>query len=420
MPGLRRASHDHGLHRLRRVLRLAGGMARAACARKSEHSRRIAASILVNMVRAFRFAAALGLLLMACNSTPSATTSSPTATADIRRARMDISYSDLLKTTYQAVTIKKALEAAISALKTEAKKTGVNDDFSTLELQDVSEPVLADFKKFADATAEFPTRNKQLMPNRIADVAIAGMLSASPDCHTYYVNAQGAGFSSRPVRSTGTDARIPSGGTSLGGPDQAGLTGKVLPGGIAYITWRDFISESNYRIGDALRAMLDKAVANGAKAWLFDLRGNFGGIGPTDAIGSWFLNGEPTLTTMLKTGSSGTTTALKELRLPDAYLLPMVIILNDRGGSGPEVLTAALKENKRATVVGQKSTGCLGAFYLVPFSDGGQIAVAEREFVGGVTGMKYNNVGISPDVPADDATAVDKAIEILKQKIAGG
>ena len=316
------------------------------------------------MVRAIRLAAALGLLLMACNSGPSATTSSPTATADIRRARMDISYSDLLENDVHAVTSKKALEAAINALKAEARRTG--------------------------------------------------------DCHTYYVNAQGAGFLSRPVRSTGTDARIPSGGTSLGGPDQAGLTGKILAGGVAYITWREFISESNYKIGDALRAMLDKAVANGAKAWLFDLRGNFGGIGPTDAMASWFLNGEPTLTTMTKTGSSGTTTALKELRLPDEYQLPMVIILNDRGGSGPEVLTAALKENKRATVVGQKSTGCLGAFYLVPFSDGGQIAVAEREFVGGVTGTKYNNVGISPDVPADDATAVDKAIEILKQKIAGG
>ena len=372
------------------------------------------------MVRAIRLAAALGLLLMACNSGPSATTSSPTATADIRRARMDISYSDLLENDVHAVTSKKALEAAINALKAEARRTGGSDEFQSLELHDVSDVVLADFKKFADATAEFATRNKQLTPSRIADVAIAGMLSASPDCHTYYVNAQGAGFSSRPVRSTGTDARIPSGGTSLGGPDQAGLTGKVLPGGIAYITWRDFISESNYRIGDALRAMLDKAVANGAKAWLFDLRGNFGGIGPTDAMASWFLNGEPTLTTMLKTGSSGTTTALKELRLPDAYQLPMVIILNDRGGSGPEVLTAALKENKRATVVGQKSLGCLGALYLTPFSDGGQIAVAEREFVGAVTGSKYNNVGIPPDVPADDATAVEKAVEILKQKIAGG
>ncbi len=372
------------------------------------------------MVRAIRLAAALGLLLMACNGGPSATTASLTATADIRRARLDISYTDLLDNDVHAVSSKKALQAAIDALKAEARKTGGSDEFPTLELQDVSEVVDSDFKKFADATAAFATRNKQLTPNRIADVAIIGMISASPDCHTYYVNAQGAGFSSRPVRSTGTDARIPPGGTSLGGPDQAGLTGKILPGGIAYITWRDFISESNYKIGDALRAILDKAVAGGAKAWLFDLRGNFGGIGPTDAMASWFLNGEPTLTTMLKSGSSGTTTAIKELRLPDAYQLPIVIILNDRGGSGPEVFTAALKENKRATVVGQKSTGCLGGFYDVRYSDGGHIAVAEREFVGGVTGAKYNNVGIPPDVPADDATAVDKGIEILRQRLAGG
>ena len=44
--------------------------------------------------------------------------------------------------------------------------------------------------------------------------------------------------------------------------------------------------------------MLDKAVAMGAKAWLFDLRGNVGGVGPTDAMTSWFLDGQPTLTTI--------------------------------------------------------------------------------------------------------------------------
>jgi hypothetical protein len=40
-----------------------------------------------------------------------------------------------------------------------------------------------------------------------------------------------------------------------------------------------------------------------------------------------------------------------------------------------------------------------------------------QEFVGANTGTIYNNVGVQPDVQADDATAVDKAIEILKQKI---
>jgi C-terminal processing protease CtpA/Prc len=333
---------------------------------------------------------------------------------------MDISYTDLVDNDVHAVSSKKVLDAAIGALKAEAKKTGGSDEFPSLVFEDVSETVLGDFKKFADATGEFARRNTQLSAHRIADVAIAGMISASPDCHTYYVNADGAAFVSRPVRPTGTAAQIPSGGTSLGGPDQAGLTGKILPGGIAYITWRSFIAESNYEIGEALRAMLEKAVAGGARAWLFDLRGNPGGSGAIDTMTSWFLNGEPTLTTMLKNGNGGTSTSIKSFRLPDAYQLPIAIILNDRSASATEIFAASLKENKRATVVGQKSTGCLGAFYPVRFTDGGQMAVAAQEYVGAVTGARYNNLGIPPDVAADDATAVDKAIELLKQRMAGG
>jgi len=364
--------------------------------------------------------AVLALLVISCNVESTGTNSSPTATPDIKRGRLDITYSDLLSSDVHNVSSKKVLESAIDGLKAEAKKTGGSEDFASLDLQDVTESVIGDFNKFADATAAFASRNRQISPSRLADVAIAGMIGASPDCHTYYVNAQGAGFTSRPVRSTGTGAQIPSTGASLGGPDQAGLTGKMLPGGIAYITWHDFTSQSNYKIGDTVRAMLDKSVAGGARAWLFDLRGNVGGIGPTDTMASWFLNGEPMLTTMLKNGNGGSSTAIKDFRLPDAYQLPIAIILNDRGGSAPEVLTAALKENKRATIVGQKSTGCVGAFFSVTYPDGGLLAVVSQEYVGAVTGTKYNNVGIVPDVPADDATAVDKAIEVLKQKIAGG
>ena len=50
-------------------------------------------------------------------------------------------------------------------------------------------------------------------------------------------------------------------------------------------------------------------------------------------------------------------------------------------------------------------------------NDGAEISVTVQEFTGALTGTKYNNNGIVPDVAADDATAVDKAVEILKQKI---
>jgi C-terminal processing protease CtpA/Prc len=91
--------------------------------------------------------------------------------------------------------------------------------------------------------------------------------------------------------------------------------------------------------------------------------------------------------------------------------------LNDRGGSGPEVVAASLKENRRATIVGQKSIGCMGSITFTNMSDGSKLAVVVQEFVGAQTGTIYNNVGVLPDVQADDATAIDKAIEILKTKI---
>src|SRR5207302_1906631 len=128
-----------------------------------------------------------------------------------------------------------------------------------------------------------------------------------------------------------------NGGTSLGGPDQAGLQGKVLPGGIVYITFHEFSVTGTYKITDAVKAMLDKAVAQGAKAWLFDLRGNIGGNG-ADLMASWFLNGEPTLSVVVKTGNAGTSSGNKDLRLPQAYQLPIAIVQNDRGGDRKSVV----------------------------------------------------------------------------------
>src|SRR2546425_6339329 len=371
------------------------------------------------MGRAFLLLAICGLFAVACSGDTTASSPTPVATADIKRSKLDISYSGFVDQDVHHVTSKKALEAALEAVKAEVRAAGGKDAVDTPAFQDTDEPQLADFNKFAQAVGRLAANNAQLSANRIPDGAITGMIKASPDCHTYYVDNSGQVRNSSGKIPTGTGAMIPAQGTSLGGPDQAGLSGKMLTGGVAYITWHEFAINGTYRITDAVKAMLDKALAQGAKAWLFDLRANIGGNG-ADTMASWFLNGEPTLSVVVKTGNAGTQSGNKDLRLPQAYQLPIAIILNDRGGSAPEVLSAALKENKRATIVGKTSIGCLGATSPTHMSDGAQISVVVEEFTGAVTGTKYNNNGVAPDVAADDATAVNKAIELLKQKIAGG
>lgn len=372
---------------------------------------------MLGTMRVLSLLAAVALLVVACTGTPPATTSpTPTASVDIRRTKLDIAYSSMAKTDVHKASSKKILESAIAAINAEIGKTGGKGEIARIEFQDVTEPLNADFRKFAEAAAQAKASNPQISAERFADVAIEGMMSASPDCHTYYVGKDGAVHRSRSVPTTGVPARVPTTGTSLGGPDESGLTGRLLPDGMAYITWREFRVTANYKFFDEVRKMMDRALAAGAQAWIFDMRGNLGGY-DADTISSFFLNGEPMLKVFYRDSSPLTVYARKEWRLADQYQKPIAILLNDRGGSGPEFFAANLRENQRATIVGSKSIGCVGSTSVTNFSDGGLIAVVSTEHEGANTGTKYNNSGVPPDVQADDASALDKAIEILKQKI---
>jgi C-terminal processing protease CtpA/Prc len=339
---------------------------------------------------------------------------SPTRTPDIRRTKLDIAYTAFVDQDVHHATSKKALEAALEAVKQEIVAAGGKADVKTPEFTDTEETSLEDFRKFADVVSQLAAENPNVSANRIADAAITGMIRVSPDCHTQYITG-GRAINSSTRTVSGGNAVAPAGGISLGGPDQAGLTGKVLSDGIAYITWREFVVNGTYKGHEALKAILDKAVAQGARAWIFDLRGNLGGASVD--MTSYFLDGQPTYKILLKNGDGGTTTAIKGFRLPSEYQLPIVVIVNGRSASASEVFALSLQENKRATIVGQQTRGCLGAFHPNGLVEGSDLHVAAMEFVGAVTGGKYNNVGMPPDVEADDATAVAKAIEILKQKI---
>jgi hypothetical protein len=371
--------------------------------------------------RALVLIASCVLVVAACTPAPTTAESpAPQKTGDFKQSKLDIAYSFMSDASVHKPTAKQLLEGALNGMKAEAKASGGSDDVAMPAFTTDTETNLADFRKFAAAAGALAAKNTQLSADRLAQAGIVGLIQADPDCHTYYLDGKGGVKQSRPEVLKGTPPQIPSGGTFLQQqPDQAGLQAKMLDGGITYITWHAFEINGTYRVTDAVKAVLDKAVAAGAKGWIFDLRANVGGNG-ADVMGSWFLNGEKALEQLQKNGSAGFQSARKELRLPDPYQLPIAIILNDRGGSAPEVFAAWLKENKRATLVGGKSAGCLGSTSSAPLgSDGSQLYVVQAEFVGAVTGTKYNNVGIQPDVPADDASAVATATKILQDKIAG-
>src|SRR5881396_4380805 len=101
------------------------------------------------MRRAFLLMAICGLFAVACSGDTTASSPTPVATADIKRSKLDIAYTAFVDQDVHHVTSKKALEAALEAVKTEIKSAGGTADAAAPEFQDVDEPQIADFNKFA-------------------------------------------------------------------------------------------------------------------------------------------------------------------------------------------------------------------------------------------------------------------------------
>jgi hypothetical protein len=358
---------------------------------------------------------ALAFVVSACGSAaPSggAPTGSAVPSADIKISKLDITYSALAEQHYAKPSSKALLEAALDSFRATAKAAGSTVEVPTPEFEDKTEPLLPEFQKFANAAKRIAAATPQVSADKFADAAILAMLAVKPDCHAYY----------RPKRTSAVPASEAA--SAPGAPDaapvaadEAGLEFRIVAGNIGYLTWKEFRRNGTYDIHAEVRKALGALLAQGAKAWLFDLRGNIGGE-PPQTMTSWFLNGDKIMDIRSRTGSDGIQTARPELRLPEPYQLPIAIVQNARGGSSPEVFTLGLKENKRATVVGQRSAGCLGSIYPLTLADGSFVAVPHAEFVGAITGARYNNAGIPPDVPADDATAIDVATRLLQEQIA--
>lgn len=110
--------------------------------------------------------------------------------------------------------------------------------------------------------------------------------------------------------------------------------------------------------------------------------------------------------------------------------IPMVVLINGNSASASEVLTGALKDYEKATVVGTQSYGKGIVQTVYPFLDGSGISLTVAKYYS-PNGICIHDVGIEPDVVVempeeyqnmyassvehDKDTQLQKAIEILQQ-----
>ncbi|MEH2044014.1 carboxyl-terminal processing protease CtpC [Nostoc sp.] len=205
---------------------------------------------------------------------------------------------------------------------------------------------------------------------------------------------------------------------------------KTPAGNLGYIRLNQFSANAGKEMQIAIKDLESKKVAG----YILDLRGNPGGLlfSSVDIARMWIDKGK-IVSTVERQGE-----AEKEEANGKALTTKPLVVLVDKGSaSASEILSGALQDNKRATLVGTQTFGKGLVQSVRPLEDGSGLAVTIAHYYT-PNGTDINHKGISPDVKVDLtkkqmeelwlherdklATLADpqfaKAVEVIGKKIA--
>jgi carboxyl-terminal processing protease len=168
-----------------------------------------------------------------------------------------------------------------------------------------------------------------------------------------------------------------------------------------------------------VRKEIDKVRRKGADALVLDLRGNGGGLlEEAVLVSSIFVEHGKIVSVRGRTRPERSESAQGDAIAPK---LPLVVLVDRGSASASEIVTGALRDRGRATVVGTRTFGKGLVQEVQPLSNGGvlDLTVARYYLPKGET---ISRKGIQPQVKAEDKLktkpdeALNKALDTLLQK----
>jgi carboxyl-terminal processing protease len=169
---------------------------------------------------------------------------------------------------------------------------------------------------------------------------------------------------------------------------------------VAYV----FLSSFSDTSAEELRKAFEEARAAGARRYILDLRDNPGGrLDQAVEMAGYFLKPDSVVDTRKE--ASGEREEIKVQGDPESTDAPLAVLVNEGSASSAEILAGALRDNGRATVIGETTFGTGTVLSEFVLRDGSSILLGVAEWLT-PDGDFIRDTGITPDVkvPLEEGT----------------
>lgn len=163
-----------------------------------------------------------------------------------------------------------------------------------------------------------------------------------------------------------------------------------------------------------------QATKDGVSGVILDLRNNPGGyLDSSVSFSNIFI--EKGKNVVLEIDKSGAKTEYKTENAPILASVPVVVLVNGGSASAAEIVTGAIKDNKRGEIIGEKTFGKGSVQQLEPLSGGAALKITIAKWLT-PNGSEINKIGITPDVvvglsDADQVAGRDPQLDKAKTEI---
>ena len=168
---------------------------------------------------------------------------------------------------------------------------------------------------------------------------------------------------------------------------------KMLPDQIGYVSLLKFGNHT----GAELKKHIEQLQAQGMKGLILDLRSNPGGsLKEAQDISSLFLTQDLVVYLKYKNGQE----TRYNRTMPSLGNFPLIILVNGGSASASEIVTGAIKDYKRGTIIGQKTFGKGIVQEVIPLEGGDAIKLTVAQYFT-PNGNYIHEKGIEPDIKVD-------------------